>query len=97
MIDSRPDAKWLQPLSLRDERLSAELHRFDPYDIIGYAALTAALANAAASAAGAFAASETLLSISLVGGLLSYVNFHGVLSKAALVLTLLHVLFLLMA
>lgn len=97
MIDSRPDSKWLQPVSLRDEKLSAELHRFDPNDIIGYAALTAALANAAATAAGAFAASETLLSISLVGGLLSYISFHGLLSKAALVLTVLHVLFLLIA
>ncbi|WP_228241571.1 hypothetical protein [Porphyrobacter sp. GA68] len=88
-MSSRPVSEWLRPSTLRDEKLSAELHRFDPYDIMGYVAFAAALTNMIGSISGANVAYDMLLSISLVGGLLSYINFHGVLSKAALVLTLL--------
>lgn len=93
-MNSKPDSQVVRLTSMRDEKLSAELHRFDPYDVIGYAALTATLVNIAASTSGPFPGDETLLSVSLVGGFLSYCNWEGVPSKAAIVLTLLHVLFL---
>lgn len=87
-----PNLRRREVPSLRDDALSAELHQFDPYDIMGYGAFVAASSNIVASILGEDFAYEMLLSASLVLGLLSFFNWGGLLGKAALVLMAAHII-----
>lgn len=75
---------------LRDEKLSAELRQFDPYNAMGYIALAATLSNIVVSIVVPYRTYDNLLSVSLVLGLLSLLNRRGPLGAAAVAIAVAH-------
>lgn len=75
---------------LRDDKLCAELRRFDPYNVMGYIALAAALSSIFVSLVVPYRSYDDLLSVSLVLGVLSFLNRPGLLGAAAVVITAAH-------
>lgn len=78
----------------RDEGLCAELRQFDPYNVMGYIALAAVLGSIVVSLVVPYRTYDELLSVSLVLGLLSFLNRPGPLGAAAVVITATHLMVL---
>lgn len=73
-----------------DEDLTRQLHRLDPYDVMGYLALAATLANIAVSAIMPYYAFDVLISISFIFGVLSILNWGSLVGKLAVGLMICH-------
>lgn len=77
---------------LRDDDLTQQLRRIDPYDVMGYVAFAASLVNVTTSIVTPYYTHDFLLSLTLLLGTLSILNRNGIAAKAALAIMLVHVL-----